>query len=139
MSHDERAPAQPDLRIAPAATRAFALSRALWRSERWAGQISAQLQPTESAQFGARLIARLTSARPVGVWGDALVRRFTRRDRAANQAALPVSPYVPPLRQLSAARQGAAAWQGQSGPSMDASALLSDLSILNWGQPPDSE
>jgi hypothetical protein len=126
--------------IPPAAKRAFQLSHALWMADRWASRIAARMGTVSAVHAGAQLFGRFASTHPAHAWAGAISRRFTRYDAPASRDDMPLSPYVPPLRQISSARQGAANWDRAdrgSPPTVSADALLNDLSFMNWGQPPE--
>lgn len=62
-------------------------------------------------EFGGRLRSRMLAMSLLGApLSDAIAPRFSRDDAAAGDGGLPVAPHASPLRQVQAARQGAAPW-----------------------------
>ncbi|HEU4323216.1 MAG TPA: hypothetical protein VFS21_08680 [Roseiflexaceae bacterium] len=137
----------PDLKIPPTAATAARLAARLARCDRWAGRIAARQHTLVRVEFGARLRARLDRRHALSDWAEAFSQRLLPGAGYSEPADLPVTPYAPPLRQLSAARQGAAEWsQGVRGPSraapaaepapteqsVTAEALLRELESLGW-------
>jgi hypothetical protein len=113
---------------------AIRLSARLSGYDRWAGAILAHQRTLVALDFGSRLEARLSLRQTVQDWAAALAQRFVASESAHAADDLPVTPYAPPLRQLSSSRQGAAAWGdsggasgSSSGRSMTGEELLRDL------------
>lgn len=71
---------------------------------------------------GAGLIRRLDTSGAPGLGAAAFSRRFVQRALRLGALELTVSPYAPPQRQLSAARQGAPMWPPAGEPPPLASA-----------------
>ncbi len=65
---------------------------------------------------GAQLIRRLDTSGAPGLGAAAFSRRFVQRALRLGELELTVSPYAPPQRQLSAARQGAPMWPPAGAP-----------------------
>ncbi|GAB4196425.1 MAG: hypothetical protein OHK0022_13900 [Roseiflexaceae bacterium] len=139
----------PDLKIPPAAAMAARLSARLARCDHWASAIAARQQTLVQVGFAARLRTRLDRRHGLSDWAAAFTERLLPGTGYSEPADLPVTPYAPPLRQLSAARQGAAEWsEGVRGPtraapptaseappaerSVTAEALLRELESLGW-------
>ena len=108
----------------------------------WASQIRSHQQPLVRVGFGARMIERWQPRSPVGEWAGEVARRFAVGTTGAKAEPLVLSPYAPPQRQISAARQGAAEWphgEGRGSPagrSDDLPAILQDLMNQGWKNRP---
>lgn len=113
----------------------------------WAARLAGLHRPELApASFGVWVSAR--QRRPIERL-DQLAQRFRPEPLELPQAELTVTPFAPPLRQISAARQGAAEWQARRAPAREprlppwarptpepaAPALLGDLASLGWGRP----
>lgn len=101
--------------LPPGARGALRLCARLCGHDRWAGAILSHQRTLVARDFGARLETRLTPQQPVQEWAVALAQRFVASESAHSSEELPVTPYAPPLRQLSSSRQGAAPWGESSG------------------------
>lgn len=104
----------------------------------WARRIVSRQQPLVRVGFGSQLIERWQPRSPVGEWAVEVARRFAVGTAGARAEPLVLSPYAPPQRQISAARQGAAEWPHGEGRSASADrpsdlpAILQDLMSQGW-------
>ena len=114
------------------------LSERLAGSDVWVLRILSRQQPLVRVRFGSQLIERWHPRSPVGEWAVEVARRFAVGTAGAKSEPLVLSPYAPPQRQVSSARQGAAEWQhgeGRASPAghtNDLPAILQDLMSQGW-------
>jgi len=125
-----------ELELPTGARGAIRLCARLSGYDRWAGAILTHQRTLVALDFGSRLEARLSPRQTVQDWAAALAQRFVASESAHAADELPVTPYAPPLRQLSSSRQGAVPWGDSgggsssgsgSGRSMTGEELLRDL------------
>jgi hypothetical protein len=110
--------------------------------EGWVRRILSHQQPLVRVGFGATMIERWQPRSPVGEWAGEVARRFAVGTSGAKADPLVLSPYAPPQRQISSARQGAAEWPHGEGRASSADrpsdlpAILQDLMNQGWKNRP---
>ncbi|MBA3470118.1 MAG: hypothetical protein H0T53_10785 [Herpetosiphonaceae bacterium] len=117
-----------------------AAGSALEQAAAWADQLVRRRRTLVAVDFGPRLIQRWQSGRGSAEWASKLARQFVSDTQPQPASDLVVSPYAPPQRQISAARQGAADWahepgRGVTGPPAQQNELptiLQDLIAQGW-------
>lgn len=118
------------------------LAERLAGSEGLTRRILSRQQPLVRVGFGADLIARWQPRSPVGEWAVEVARRFAVGMAGGKAEPLVLSPYAPPQRQISAARQGAADWPHGEVRAASAErpselpAILQDLMSQGWKNRP---
>lgn len=117
MASDNR---HNELELPPGARGALRLCARLSGYDQWSSAILTHQQTLIARDFGARLETRLNLRQPVQDWAVGLAQRFVATEGSSPTDELPVTPYAPPLRQLSSSRQGAAPW-GDSASHADSS------------------
>lgn len=80
-------------------------------TERLARDLVALRTVAPDASIGAAILRRLDTSGAPGLHAAGLGGRFAPRAMRAAPLPMTVSPYAPPQRQISAARQGAAMWR----------------------------
>lgn len=80
------------------------------RPDELAGALAAARAHDPRVSVGERLLRRMDTSGAPGHGAAAFARRFAQRHMRLAPLELTVSPYAPPQRQLSAARQGAPMW-----------------------------
>lgn len=130
------------LTLPPAAAQAARLVQRIARFERWVNTVVSHSHPLIEVGFGARVMRRFAVSSTSGVWAAEFAARFEPAP-PPEPIDMTVSPYVPPQRQISVARQGAADWASgaqpssstalSSAPSVTAEALLRELETQGWG------
>lgn len=119
-----------------------ALAERLAGCDGMARRILSRQQPLVRVGFGAQLIERWQPRSPVGEWAVQVSQRFAVGTAGAKADPLVLSPYAPPQRQISSARQGAAEWQhgegrgGSADRPSDLPAILQDLMSQGWKNRP---
>ena len=120
-----------ELELPPGARGAIRLSGRLCGYDRWAGAILTHQRTLLMLDFGSRIEARLSTRQTVQDWAASLAQRFVASESAHTSDELPVTPYAPPLRQLSSSRQGAAPWgEGGGGSSSGSSRSMTGEELL---------
>ena len=101
----------------------------------WAMQVVTHTQTLVMVEFGTQLFERWDVAAPLRSWADDHAKQFDPQPYAA-VVSMDVSPYVPPLRQVSAARQGAATWShatpAAAPATQDIETMRRELEALGW-------
>ena len=117
-----------------------AAGAALEQAAAWADQLIRRRRTIVAVDFGSRLIRRWHSGGGSAEWASTVAKQFRSDTQPQPSTDLVVSPYAPPQRQISAARQGAAEWPhspgtGMSGPPAQPNelpAILQDLMAHGW-------
>lgn len=115
----------------------------------WALRITEQRR-AQVPIFGVYFDQRLASVASAGATAAAFAERSTPETLKPPRLDMTIAPFAPPLRQISAARQGAPVWQRPSGPPREprlppadrrapseAAGLAGELAALGWGRPPE--
>ena len=145
------------LTITPTAAQAARLAKRMSLPAMWAEQIAARRNSSSLASgFGVRLAERFDTSDTTGTRAAELGQRFTPEPIEVNTVEMSLAPFAPPLRQISAARQGAAEWQSGGRPTRElrlppwarphpendappvssGPQLLDELASMSWGQKP---
>lgn len=96
--------------IGRVAVQTIHLAGEIGRSAAWADRIAALRQPSRPAALAAGLFERWRTTNAPGMRAADLARRFVLESLAVDVVELTISPYAPPVRQISTARQGAPMW-----------------------------
>ena len=115
---------------------------ALEQAAAWADQLVRRRRTIVAVDFGQRLIRRWHSGGGTAEWASTVAKQFRNDAQPQPSTDLVVSPYAPPQRQISAARQGAAEWSHGSGTGMphppaqpnELPAILRDLMAHGWNE-----
>jgi hypothetical protein len=113
---------------------------ALEQAAAWADQLIRRRRTIVAVDFGPRLIQRWQRGRGSAEWASAVAKQFVSDMQPQPSSDLVVSPYAPPQRQISTARQGAADWphdpgRGAAAPAAQPNelpAILQDLMAHGW-------
>lgn len=113
---------------------------ALEQAAAWADQLIRRRCTIVAVDFGPRLIQRWQSGRNSAEWANTVAKQFRSDTQPQPLSDLVVSPYAPPQRQISTARQGAAEWSHAAGKSIGAPrehtnelpTILQDLMAHGW-------
>jgi hypothetical protein len=141
------------LAITPTAARAGRLAERMSLLATWAGRIVASRgAPVRGRGFGARLAQRFDTSDSLGARAAELSQRLTLEPIEVRAVEMSLAPFAPPLRQISAARQGAAEWrpareprlppwarppsENDLPPAPSRTQLLDELASIGWGQEP---
>ncbi len=124
----------------PRADRGEEMLTTLPQLQQTAQRILRHSRPLVQVDFGPRLIQRLSGDSAVGSWANEHAARFQPPPDRYDRPTMDVSPFVPPQRQLSAARQGAPNWPGATPPSAPAAspassnmdAIRRELESMGW-------
>jgi hypothetical protein len=101
----------PLARVAAAAIR---LAGEIGRPAAWAAQVAARPRLVLAGAFASDLLGRFETGGAPGMRAASLSGRFAHDALDLDALELTISPYAPPLRQLSTARQGAPMWSAQA-------------------------
>lgn len=146
MQRDRRIASE--LTITKTAAQAERLAARMAMPAAWATRIAEQRR-AQVPTFGARFDQRLASVASAGATAAAFAERYTPEPIEPPALDMTIAPFAPPLRQISAARQGAPVWQRQSGPPREprlppadrarapsaTPGLAGELAALGWGRP----
>ncbi len=113
---------------------------ALEQAAVWADQLIRRRRTIVAVDFGPRLIQRWHSGGRSAEWASTVAKQFVNDTQPQPSNDLVVSPYAPPQRQISSARQGAADWAHDPGRGVAAPpsqpnelpAILQDLMAHGW-------
>lgn len=121
-SNEEKPTTQPlrKLALPPTTVDAVLIASRLRRIETWAERMARRSIPTSPVAFSVVLVRRFDVEYAPGSRAVDFARRLLPDTLAMNDVELTVSPYAPPMRQLSGVRQGVPMWRAGSPPRTSA-------------------
>jgi hypothetical protein len=122
--------------IGRAGVQAIYLAGEIGRPAAWAARVVAQRQPGPASALVIGLFQRLATAEAPGMRAADLARRFALESLALDAIDLTISPYAPPQRQISAARQGAPMWSSSAVQRPVAPTRTAPAHVHPAGRPP---
>lgn len=113
MADENQQEAPPSkLALPPATIEAVHMTRMALRPALWAQQIASHIQRGGPLAFSNSLLRRFEIVDAPGLRAADFARGLLPETLDINAIELTVSPYAPPMRQLSSIRQGVPMWSG---------------------------
>ena len=110
MAENKDQPKVSKLAPPPAVVEAVRLARRASRPAAWAAAIAAHTRRNGPVAFSAGLVRRFDIADAPGTRAADFAQRLVPGELPIDEVELTVSPYAPPMRQLSSVRQGVPMW-----------------------------
>lgn len=133
----------PGKRVLPPTTvEAVRLARRLTQARVWTQRMLVNAQPRKPIAFSAHMARRFNIIDAPGTRALHFVKKLIPDPLPIGESELTVSPYAPPMRQLSSVRQGVPMWSGRdvqrTAPSTQAAARPSTPARLTAGSRQDT-
>ena len=110
MAENKDQPKASKLAPPPAVVEAVRLASRAARPAAWAAAIAAHMRRDGPVAFSAGLVRRFDIADAPGTRAADFAQRLVPGELPIDEVELTVSPYAPPMRQLSRVRQGVPMW-----------------------------